>query len=149
MLLFLKTLHVAAAVVWLGNFVVTGLWSVRAFAGGSAELRRFAVREILFTDVVFTFTAGAVVVMSGLTLTKMEGIAPWSTVWTRDALEIVIGSALIWLAVLLPLELRMQRLAARDDARALRPSFVWWNVGGWSMTVLLFAVIYLMLAKPT
>ena len=149
MLLLLKTIHVACGALWLGNFVVTGIWSIRAFASKSAELRAFAVREILFTDLVFTFVAGALVVMSGSLLTSIEGIPLWATAWTRDALLIAVASGVIWLAVLVPLELRMKRLAASRRSAELQRSFIWWNIGGWSVTVALFFIIYLMLGKPT
>jgi uncharacterized membrane protein len=145
---FVKTLHIAAGVLWLGNFVVTGIWALRAFAMNDAALRRFAVREIIFTDVVFTFVAGAAVTMSGLTLTWIEGIPAWATFWTRAALLASIGSGLIWLAWLVPLELRMRAQAASENDAALMRTFVWWNIGGWSITVLLFGIIYLMVAKP-
>jgi uncharacterized membrane protein len=144
-----KTLHIAAGVLWLGNFVITGLWSVRAFADGRAALRRFAVREIIFTDVVFTFVAGAAVTMSGIGLASLEGIPVWGTFWTRAALITSFGSGLLWLAWLVPLELRMRTLVEREpDGTRLMRAFVWWNIGGWSITVALFAIIYLMVGKP-
>jgi uncharacterized membrane protein len=148
-MVFLKSLHVASAVLWLGNFVVTGIWSLRAFATKESVLRRFAVREILFTDLIFTFVMGGAVTMSGLGLAGIEGVAAWGTFWTRTALLTAIGSGVLWLAILLPLELRMRTLAATGRAEGdLMRAFVWWNIGGWAITVALFAVIYLMVAKP-
>lgn len=148
-MLIVKTLHIAAAVLWLGNFVVTGVWSIRAFLTRSPELRRFAVREILFTDACFTLIGGALVIMSGLWLASLESIPAWSTRWTRDALVVAVASAMVWLAVLLPLELRMRRLAAAREDAQLVPAFVWWNAWGWIVTLALFFIIYLMVAKPT
>lgn len=144
-----KTLHIIAAVLWLGNFVVTGLWSIRAFAMRSRDLRRFAVREILFTDALFTLLGGALVIMSGLLLASIESIPPWTTRWTRDALVIASASGAVWLAVLLPLELRMRKTAATGDDAQLVRTFAWWNAAGWAVTLALFFIIYLMVAKPT
>lgn len=144
----IETLHIAAAMLWLGNFVVTGVWSIRAFCGRDGTLRRFAVREIIFTDLIFTFGGGAAVVMSGLALAHVEHIDALATMWTRDALAVAIGSGVIWLAVLVPLEIRMQRLAQQDLERPLVRAFVLWNVIGWLVSLALFAVIYLMVAKP-
>jgi uncharacterized membrane protein len=140
---------VACGALWLGNFVVTGIWSIRAFASKNAALRAFAVREIIFTDIVFTLAAGSIVVMTGMLLAAMEHIAVLSTLWTRDALIIAVASGVMWLAVLVPLELRMKRLAAAGADGPLQHSFVWWNIGGWTVTAALFFIIYLMLGKPT
>ncbi len=147
-MLVLKSIHIAAAVLWLGNFVITGIWSARAFATGKAEMRAFAVREILFTDVLFTIVFGAAVTITGISLSSFEHIAVWRTMWTSAALWVVIGAGAAWLAILLPLELRMRRLAlARDDA-ALERLFILWNFAGWLVTIVLFGVIYLMVGKP-
>ena len=145
----LKTLHVVCAVLWLGNFVVTGVWSARAFATRQTELRAFAAREILFTDAIFTLVFGTAVTVSGILLAGWEGVAMWETRWTRVALETVAGAGLVWLFVLLPLEVRLWRLSRQaSSSAALRTAFVTWNVVGWLVTIALFGVIYLMLGKP-
>lgn len=146
---WLKILHIATAVLWLGNFVVTGVWSIRAFRTGNAELRRFAVREILFTDLWFTFFVGAAVIMSGFGLSSLLGMNPWAVLWTRMALIASIGSGIAWLAIVLPLEFRLKRLATGTDLHAIVRAFAWWNLVGWTITVVLFSVIYLMVARPT
>lgn len=148
-MLALKTLHIAAAVLWLGNFVVTGIWSIRAFASREALLQRFAAREILFTDAIFTLGFGSAVIASGLILAQLEGVAALATAWTRSALIVAVLSGILWLALLLPLELRMYRIARSAATPALRGLFITWNIVGWLVTVALFCVIYLMVAKPT
>jgi len=144
----LESLHVAAGVLWLGNFVVTGIWATRAFRSGDKRLRRFAVREILFTDIIFTLIFGTAVITTGLALASRLGIAPWGTAWTRDALGIAIGSGVVWLTILVPLELHMERRARAGDDAALSRPFLAWSIVGWAITLALFAIIYLMLAKP-
>ena len=145
----LETLHIACAVLWLGNFVVTGFWSVRAWTSGSAPLRAFAAREIVATDLAFTLVFGAAVTISGFALAAREGIAPLATLWTRTALEILAACGVLWIAVLLPLELRMRALATRGEDARFGRAFAWWNAVGWTITVALFAIIYLMVGKPT
>lgn len=144
----LESLHVAAGVLWLGNFVVTGIWATRAFRSGDERLRRFAVREILFTDIIFTLIFGSAVIISGLALAARLGIDPWQTLWTRDALAIAIASGVLWFAVLVPLEIHMERRARADDDAALTRPFLAWSILGWTVTLALFSIIYLMLAKP-
>jgi uncharacterized membrane protein len=146
-MLALKTFHIIAAILWLGNFAVTGVWSARAFASRDRLLRAFATREILFTDIIFTFFGAVAVVGSGMALAGMEKVPVWSTLWTRDAILTVVGSALVWAAFLIPLELRMQKQALRSDD-ALDRTFTLWSIGGIVVTIATFAVVYLMVAKP-
>lgn len=145
-MLLLKTLHVCAAVLWLGNFAVTGIWALRAVAERNAELRGFAAREILFTDAVFTLCFGSAVVVTGLLLARTEHVAVLQTLWTRTALEIVAAAGVLWMGVLLPLEVKMYR-AARAGL-AIAKAFAYWNAVGWTLTLALFSVIYLMIARP-
>lgn len=142
----LETLHVAAAVLWLGNFAVTGIWALRAALARNAGVFAFAAREILFTDAVFTFVFGATVVVSGLALGRVEHLDVLHLLWTRAALTIVVLSGVVWLAVLLPLEIAIYRGALAGTTRMRL--FAAWNVLGWLVTAALFAVIYLMIAKP-
>jgi uncharacterized membrane protein len=144
--ILLKTLHIASAVVWLGNFVVTGVWSMRALRS-SNDVRRFAAREILFTDLLFTASFGSAVTLTGILLARAESIPLLQTLWTRTALAVVAASGVLWLSVLLPLELRMKR-AARTDDPGFGRLFVIWSIIGWAVTLALFAVIYLMVSKP-
>ena len=144
----LESLHVAAGVLWLGNFVVTGIWATRAFRSGDERLRRFAVREILFTDIIFTLIFGSAVITSGLALAARLGIDPWQTLWTRDALAIAIASGVLWLAVLVPIEIHMERRARAGESAALTRPFLAWSIVGWTVTLALFSIIYFMLAKP-
>ncbi|MDQ2818264.1 MAG: DUF2269 domain-containing protein [Candidatus Eremiobacteraeota bacterium] len=144
----LKTTHIASAVIWLGNFVVTGVWSLRAFGSGRSELRAFAVREMLFTDIIFTLTFGTAVVVSGIVLALNQHIPLWTTAWTRSALVLVSGAGAVWLCVLLPLELKLHRLGDNSAAQTKR-LFTVWNVVGWCLTLAIFAVLYIMVQKPT
>ena len=143
----LKTIHIVCAVLWLGNFALTGVWSARAFAARNTILRMFAVREILFTDIIFTAVFGTAVTVTGIALANLENVGIWQTRWTAFALAIVIASGVIWLAVLLPLELRM-RAAAATGGTLLGRLFIVWSIAGWIVTLALFGVIYLMVSKP-
>ncbi|MDP9025522.1 MAG: DUF2269 domain-containing protein [Candidatus Eremiobacteraeota bacterium] len=145
----LETLHVTCAILWLGNFVVTGFWSVRAWMAHDDRLRAFAVREILVTDAIFTLVFGTAVTLTGILLAQRTGVPLLGALWTRTALEAVTAAGVVWMAVLLPLELRMRKLAAAGAGRAFDRTFVAWNVVGWLVTIGLFAVIYLMVEKPT
>jgi uncharacterized membrane protein len=142
----LLMLHVASAVLWLGNFVVTGVWALRAFATRDRALTTFAAREILFTDATFTLVFGSAVVISGLLLAQQLHLDVASTRWLRDALVAVIACGVAWAVVLVPIEIQLYARSKRDAP--VRGLFAAWNAIGWTVTVVLFAVIYLMIAKP-
>jgi len=142
----LTTLHVASAVLWLGNFAITGIWALRAFISRDRSLAAFAAREILFTDAVFTLVFGSAVVVTGLLLAQGLHLDIATTRWLRDALIAVAVSGIVWIAVLVPIEIRLFVATRRGDPA--RNLFVLWNVVGWAVTAVLFAVIYLMIAKP-
>jgi uncharacterized membrane protein len=144
--LLLKSLHVAAAILWIGNFAVTGVWAIRAFLRRSPALFAFAAGEILFTDLVFTLVFGSAVVVTGLVLAQWENVAPLAAFWTRTALAIVAGSGIVWLFVLLPLEWAMKKRGL--EAPATGRLFAIWNGVGWLLTLALLSVVYLMIAKP-
>jgi uncharacterized membrane protein len=143
---WLITLHVASAVLWLGNFAITGVWALRAFASRDRNLAAFAAREILFTDAVFTLVFGSAVVVTGLLLAQKSHLDIATTRWLRDALLAVAVSGIVWIAVLVPIEIRL--LLATRRGTPVRTLFAVWNVVGWAVTAVLFAVIYLMIAKP-
>jgi uncharacterized membrane protein len=142
----LLTLHVASAVLWLGNFAVTGVWALRAFMSRDRTLAAFAAREILFTDATFTLIFGSAVVVTGLVLAQRLHFDIVTTRWIRDALIAVIACGAIWAAVLVPIEVKL--LVRTKRGLPVQKLFAAWNVLGWSVTVVLFAVIYLMIAKP-
>jgi uncharacterized membrane protein len=142
----LITLHVASAVLWLGNFAVTGVWALRAFMSRDRALAVFAAREILFTDATFTLIFGSAVVVTGLVLAQRLHFDIATTRWIREALVAVIACGAIWAAVLVPIEVRL--FVRTKRGLPVRKLFAVWNVVGWSVTVVLFVVIYLMIAKP-
>ncbi len=143
---WLTTLHVASAVLWLGNFAITGVWALRAFMSRDRNLAAFAAREILFTDAVFTLVFGSAVVVTGLLLAQGLHLDVATTRWLRDALIAVAVSGIVWIAVLVPIEILLFVTTRRGNPA--RKLFVAWNVVGWTVTAVLFAVIYLMIAKP-
>ena len=145
----LEVFHIVCAVLWLGNFVLTGLWSVRAFRTKDRALQHFAAGEILFTDAIFTLVFGTAVTVTGMALAAAEHIDLWHTRWTATALALVIVAGVGWLAVLVPAQFAMLRLTrAEGNAARVQRAFLRWNIAGWAITLVLFFVIYLMVAKP-
>jgi len=99
---WLRVIHVAGAVLLLGNVTVTGFWAAYLYrARGTVPFRPVA-RAILWTDVVFTLGGGAMLVVSGVLLVRAGGYAIADTPWLRQGIGALASSTALWLVFLLP-----------------------------------------------
>lgn len=147
-LALLKTLHVVAAVLFVGNVVVTGIWAGFFWRARGTHGFALAARAIVLTDWWFTLGGGAVLVMSGIVLAIARAFAVWGTPWIRQAIVALVLSTGLWLAVLVPAQRAMARHAPGDDDALLARAYHRWNVVGWLATVPLLYAIWCMVAKP-
>jgi uncharacterized membrane protein len=143
----LKTVHVIAAILFVGNVVVTGVWTAVYFRARATHDFRVAARAIVLTDWIFTFGGGAVLVLSGIGLAQGRGFPIWGTPWIRHALLALGLSTVVWLVVLVPAQRVMLR-ASPDDGAALTRAYHRWNVTGWAATIPLVYAVWCMVAKP-
>jgi uncharacterized membrane protein len=144
--LVLKSLHIAAAVLMVGNVTVTGVWATFYFRWRKDADFRLAARAILWTDLIFTFLGGAALTITGILLARHAGMPILETPWIRRSALLLAISTLLWLTILLPDQWRMERLdPSRDDF--LKVVFTRWSVVGWGSTVLLFVALWSMVLK--
>jgi uncharacterized membrane protein len=142
----LKALHITAAVLMVGNVTVTGVWAAFYYRWRKDVDFRLAGRAILWTDLFFTFLGGAALTISGILLARRAGMPILETPWIRRSALLLAISTLLWLAILLPDQWRMERLDdTRDEFR--RAVFTRWSVVGWGSTVLLFVALWSMVIK--
>ena len=142
----LRFLHVAAAILLLGNVVVTGFWALYLYRVGNAASFRPVARAILWTDLIFTAAAGAVLTITGILLIQARGY-PWrETTWIVKGIGSLAVATLIWLVALLPDQWRMERIAPDDDA-GLRRLFLRWSLLGWVATGVLFYGLWAMVGR--
>jgi uncharacterized membrane protein len=144
--LVLKSLHIAAAVLMVGNVTVTGVWATFYFRWRKDADFRLAARAILWTDLIFTFLGGAALTITGILLARQAGMPILETPWIRRSVLLLAISTLLWLTILLPDQWRMERLdPSRDEL--LKVVFTRWSVVGWGSTVLLFVAMWSMVLK--
>ncbi|HSR14831.1 MAG TPA: DUF2269 family protein, partial [Gemmatimonadales bacterium] len=142
----LKTLHVLGAILLVGNVTVTGVWALYLYRQRAQVPFRPVARAILWTDLFFTLCGGAMLTVTGVLLIRRTGL-PWlETPWLLRGIGGLVGSTLLWLAVLLPDQWRMERLRAGDEA-GLRRLFLRWSVVGWTATGLLYWSVWQMVGK--
>lgn len=146
-------MHIFGAIVFVGNVIVTAVWMNFARRSGDANILRFAVRGVIGTDVYFTTPGFLLVLLNGGILGTgwfRSGQASW--IWA--AMGLFVLSGMVWFVFLIPVQLRMGRIAgavkgAGDD---LPPEFYsllgrWYRWGGVA-TFLPLAVLIIMVLKP-
>ena len=143
---FLKTAHVLGAILFVGNVIVTGVWSAIFFRVRHSQDFQRAARAIVITDWCFTVGGGALLTMSGVALAMLRGVPLWETAWIRQAIVALAVSTLMWLVVLVPAQRVMVR-GGLTDAELVR-AYSRWNVVGWLATVPLVYAVWCMVAKP-
>ncbi len=143
----LKWLHVLAAILFVGNVIVTGVWSAIMFRQRQRADFRIAARAIVVTDWIFTFGGAALLVVSGILLATGRGYPVWATRWIRDAMIGLGLSTALWVFVLVPAQRRMLRLGPDSDVE-LRRVYGRWNAAGWLATVPLLWSLWNMVNKP-
>ena len=144
----LKTTHVLSAVLFVGNVVVTGVWSALFFRLRETHDFRAAARAIVVTDWVFTFGGGTLLTASGIALAMSRGLPIWGTPWIRQALLALVVATVLWLGLLVPAQRTMLRATPAIEAEWTR-AFRRWTVVGWIATVPLLYAIWCMVAKPS
>lgn len=146
-MLIFKFAHVLGAVLMLGNVIATGLWAHWALGRPDMRVAPFATRAILWADLWLTLVGGTLLTASGLWMSLEHRLAWDGTPWLRHGAYALGASTLIWLAVLVPDQVRMVRLADAGDAAGLRRVYRRWAVLGWAATAALVAGLWVMIAK--
>lgn len=144
----LRTVHVLAAILFVGNVIVTGVWSAVLFQDRRVPDFRVAARAIVITDWVFTLGGSVLLVATGVTLAVGRGYPVWGTRWIREAMIGLLLSTTIWLVVLVPAQRTMLRLGA-EHSDALRRVYQRWNMAGWIAAIPLLWSVWCMTYKPT
>jgi uncharacterized membrane protein len=142
----LRVLHVAGAVLLLGNVTVTGVWAAYLYRARDRVPFQPVARAILWTDLIFTVGGGTLLTVSGILLALRRGYAVAGTPWLLRGIAALGTATALWLVVLLPAQLRMERAGADDD-EALRRAFRRWSVVGWAATAMLYYGLWAMAGR--
>ena len=145
-LALLRILHVTGAVLLLGNVTVTGFWATYLYRARVQVPFRPVARAILWTDLVFTALGGVVLTVSGILLAMRQGYRVAETPWLLQGIVALAVSTLLWLVVLLPDQMRLERLEPGNEPE-LRRLFLRWSVVGWTATAALFYGLWVMVGK--
>lgn len=112
--LYLKAIHVGAAILFLGTGLGSAFYKWRADRSGSVAVAAWAQRNVVLADWLFTVPSGIVLPGTGLWLAHLYGL-PFTTSWVLFGIVGFAIAGLTWLPAAW-IQLRMRRLA--DEALA-------------------------------
>lgn len=147
-----KIIHLLGIVMLVGNVTVTACWKFYADRTRDARIIAFSQRLVTITDWAFTAWGIALTVIGGYGASWVAGLDTWRTSWIVWAEVMFALSGCIWLAVLLPIQIRQARQARHftegsvipeDYLRATRTWLLWGIVA----TVPLLAAFWFMIFK--
>jgi len=148
-----KIIHMLGIVLFLGNIIVTGVWKAFADRTRNAEVIAFAQRLVTLTDWAFTFGGAVLILVGGYGMASAAGYDLRSTSWLVWAQAAFLASGLIWVAILIPVQIRQARLAEGFENGGAIPPLYWrlnrrWYFWGVLATLILLTNLYVMVAKP-
>jgi uncharacterized membrane protein len=153
--LWVKLLHVAAVVVFLGN-ITTGLcWHAHAARTRDPRLLAHAVDGIIRSDRLFTIPGVVVIIVSGVVAAFIGGLSILRTPWILWSLVLFAVSGLVFVLRVAPLQVQLRALAqagaeqgALDWGRYRRLARTWEMWGAVALLTPLAALV-LMVLKPS
>jgi uncharacterized membrane protein len=109
-----KTVHVLAAVMFLGFGLASFFYKALAFRSGSAAINHWVDRQIVLADWLFTVPAGVILPPSGAFLVWLYHL-PWTTGWVVAGACGYLVAGLMWLPAA-RLQLVMRRMSEQAAA---------------------------------
>lgn len=151
--LWLKTLHLFGIMVFLGNIIITGWWKFMADRTHNPQIIAFAQRQVTLTDYMFTASGAALLLAAGWGNAALHGMAISEIRWLSWGFWLFNLSGLIWVAILIPVQTRQERMAQKFKDDAEIPQEYWqlckrWNIWGAFATLLPLMNLYWMVFKP-
>ena len=149
-------LHIAGAVVFLGNIIVTGAWMLMAERTRNVNVIHFSAKAVIRADLLFTLPGVILVLMNGLVMVfdRWGGRdAIYQLSWISVALALFTASGVIWVALLIPAQHRMvvcsDPLVHADSLPSEFSSALHrWYLWGAIAIALPLCSLYLMVTKP-
>ena len=150
-------MHIAGAVIFLGNIIVTGAWMLMAERSRSTNVMHFSAKAVVRADLLFTLPGVLLVLLNGFAMVFAQW-GGWEALsgftWINVALALFTASGVIWGALLLPAQ---HRMVVFSDPSAYPDSppkeffsalYKWYFWGGLAILLPLCS-LYLMVNKPS
>ena len=146
----IKFLHMFGVILFLGNIIISALWRLSAEQDKGFSLKR-ALSLLVLTDWVFTLPGVILIGVTGHMLApKFGGIA--ANPWIYHSYAMLTVSAVIWLAGLLPIQIKQRKLLEADEKANESPKFkkltLIWTILACLATLLPLIALYMMVSRP-
>jgi uncharacterized membrane protein len=151
--LVLKSIHIFGVILLMGNIIVTAWWKFMADKTKDPSVISFAQRQVTLTDFVFTVPGVLMAVIAGDSMSYGFMANSWDIQWITWGRCLFIASGIIWVAILIPTQIKQSRMARNFAHGKAIPDEYWklskrWNIFG-SLAVLLPLInIHWMVFKP-
>jgi uncharacterized membrane protein len=151
--LLLKSVHILGVVLFLGNIIITGWWKIMADRTKNKQIIAFAQRQVTLTDYVFTLGGVLLVLATGIGNAILHELNYLSIKWLAWGYWLFIASGVIWVAILLPIQIKQAKMAKQFSEQEPIPEQYWklgnlWIIFGTLATLLPLANLYWMVFKP-
>jgi uncharacterized membrane protein len=149
-----KLVHVVGVIMLIGNVTATAIWKLFADRTGDPKIVNFAQRLVTLTDWSLTFWGVVLTIVGGYAAAAIGHFDLLSDRWLVVGQELFLLSGALWLGILVPIQVRMARMARRfrnDEpipAAYIAAGRAWFVIGMIS-TVPLIAAVWVMIAKPS
>ena len=146
-----KYLHILGVILFLGNITISAFWRVFAERSKDAAVIKHALNLVIFTDWLFTLPGAILIILTGHMLAaRFGGIAAFG--WIYHSYAFLSVAALIWLAGLLPIQYKQQKLLAADatafGSARFKKLTLWWNILGGLAILFPLIALYFMVLRP-
>ncbi|NQV42810.1 MAG: DUF2269 family protein [Candidatus Marinimicrobia bacterium] len=149
----IKVLHILGVVLFLGNIIVSAVWRLYAQTLDDKAVHKFSIKLIQRTDIIFSVPGVILIAVTGHMLAAgFGGIGAHS--WIYHSYALLTVSALIWAAVMIPIQRKQMRLI--EASHTIKEAGIryktlnrWWLILGSVATLLPLIALYLMVVHPT
>jgi uncharacterized membrane protein len=152
--LALKTLHILAVVLFLGNIITGVFWKAHGDRTGDPRIMAHTLGGIIRSDRWFTIPGVILIILFGLWGAVYSGLPILGTSWIRHSLILFAISGLAFMVQVAPLQRRLQALALEGaaggnwDPVAYRRLSRRWEFWGAVAVLTPLAALVLMVFKP-
>lgn len=148
--LWLKVVHILGVVMFLGNIIITGWWKNMADRTKNPQIIAFAQRQVTVTD--WIFTAGGSLILTIAGALNVHTSWSYSMKWLQWGIGMFVISAIIWVVVLIPTQIKQAKMAEEFDVSGVIPDHYWklcwrWNFWGALAVIIPAIAIYFMTFK--
>ena len=147
-----KFIHILGVIILLGNVTATAIWKFFADRSKDPKIVGFGQRLVTLTDWSLTVWGAGLTMVGGYAAAAIGQLDLLSERWLVLGQGLFVLSGALWLGILVPLQVRMARMAREFQSGDTIPDAYWrasrtWFVVGLAITVPLVAAAWVMVSK--